>query len=63
MKNSANSIANDYKDNSEPLVEELLNDPIMRQLMHSDNVSPDIIGRLQQQIISMRAQLAELKAQ
>ncbi|MBA4274498.1 MAG: hypothetical protein C0436_02465 [Alphaproteobacteria bacterium] len=63
MKNSANSTAHAYKDNAEPRVEELLADPIVRQLMRSDNVQPEFIDRLQQQVDSMRARLASLNLQ
>lgn len=52
-----------FRDNSEPRVEEMLRDPIVLQLMRSDNVSPDIIDRLQQQTGALSELLASLKRQ
>lgn len=63
MNSSAQTTACLYKDNAEPLIEEMLNDPIVRQLMESDHVSPEIIDRLQQQVDALREGLQRLKPQ
>lgn len=57
MNPSASHSAHAYKNNAEPPFEELLNDPIMRQLMASDNVHASIIARLQEQVANLRRQL------
>lgn len=63
MNSSAHTTACLYKENAEPLIEEMLNDPIVRQLMESDRVSPEIIDRLQQQVDALREGLQRLKPQ
>lgn len=63
MNNSAHSMACPYRDNAEPLIEEMLNDPIVQRLMESDQVSPEIINRLQQQVDALREGLQRLNPQ
>ncbi len=58
MNHSANNSAMAYKGNAEPLMEEMLRDPIVRQLMASDNVSESLIDTLQEHIAQMRDQLS-----
>jgi hypothetical protein len=62
-KSEQSGIANAYKDNAEPLIEEMLRDPIVLKLMESDNVSTDMIDRLREQVAEMRARLASLVVQ
>jgi hypothetical protein len=62
-KSEQSGIASAYKDNAEPLIEEMLRDPIVLKLMESDNVSTDMIDRLREQVAQMRARLASLTVQ
>ncbi len=63
MNSSTYSTVNAYKDNTEPRVEELLSDPIMHQLMRSDNVAPEYIARLQEQVNTLRQRLGSYQVQ
>ncbi len=61
MKNDAHSLAQAYKDNAEPLIDEMLRDPIVMKLMQSDNVSPEFINRLRSQVQSLESRLVSGK--
>lgn len=42
-----------YRDNSEPLIEELLSDPIVRALMAGDGLHPDYVWECVEDVMQM----------
>lgn len=62
MHPTPKTVRHDYKDNTEPAVDELLRDPIIRQLMTSDQVSPEFITRLQESVALYQQRLASFKS-
>lgn len=63
MNEALQTLAHAYKDTSEPSFEDVLADPIVKQLMRSDNVEPEFIERLNEHVEAMRARLKRMKMQ
>lgn len=63
MNEALRNLAMAYRDTSEPSFEDVLADPIIKQLMQSDNVEPEYIERLNEHVAAMRARLKLLSSQ